>query len=205
MRWSSSGSSTHSYSRSGKHHLHLHLSLNLEGRWGTTDDFTTSFFHLFLLLFCTALWDLVNSRPVHSLVMSSHLFFCRPQATSQPIPSIFSSSSVLHCPLRLGELQASAFPDVVLPPLLLSALSSSPFQGRMKRLFSSSFGSVLSDCCGLPKHNNAKIVAHSKDPMFTFQQRRTNGRWCGNTNILHNSNRTLKNDGCDCFRLEEKK
>ena len=29
-------------------HHHLHLSLNREGRWGTTDDFTTSFFHLSL-------------------------------------------------------------------------------------------------------------------------------------------------------------
>ena len=35
--------------------------------------------------------------------------------------------NVLHCPLGLGELQACPFPDVVFPPLLLSALSSSPF------------------------------------------------------------------------------
>ena len=34
---------------------------------------------------------------------------------------------VLHCPLGLGELQACPFPDVVFPPLSLSALSSSPF------------------------------------------------------------------------------
>ena len=34
---------------------------------------------------------------------------------------------VLHCPLGLGELQACPFPDVVFPPLPLSALSSSPF------------------------------------------------------------------------------
>ena len=33
--------------------------------------------------------------------------------------------SVLHCPLGLGELQAYPFPDIVFPPLLLSALSSS--------------------------------------------------------------------------------
>ena len=26
----------------------------------------------------TALWDLANSRPVHSLMLSSHLFFCLP-------------------------------------------------------------------------------------------------------------------------------
>ena len=34
---------------------------------------------------------------------------------------------VLHCPLGLAELQACPVPDVVSPPLPLSALSSSPF------------------------------------------------------------------------------
>ena len=34
---------------------------------------------------------------------------------------------VLYCPLRLTELQACPFTDVVFPPLPLSALSSSPF------------------------------------------------------------------------------
>ena len=42
------------------HHHHHHQSLNLEGRWGTTDDFATSFLHF--SLFSTALWDLPNSR-----------------------------------------------------------------------------------------------------------------------------------------------
>ena len=51
-----------------------HLSLNRKGRWGTTDDFATSFFRF--SLFSTALWDLPNSRPVHSLMLSSHLFLC---------------------------------------------------------------------------------------------------------------------------------
>ena len=55
---------------------HYHLSLNREGRWGTTDDFATSF--RYFSLFFTALWDLPNSRPVHSLMLSSHLFFCLP-------------------------------------------------------------------------------------------------------------------------------
>ena len=66
------------YSRS--HHLIYPLCAS---RWGTTDDFTTSFLHF--SLFSTAL------------------------------------------ELGLGELQACPFPDVVFPPLLLSALSSSPF------------------------------------------------------------------------------
>ena len=30
------------------------------------------------ILFSTALWDLPNSRPVHSLMLSSHLFLCLP-------------------------------------------------------------------------------------------------------------------------------
>ena len=39
--------------------------------------------------------------------------------------------SLLHCPLRLGELQACQFPDVVFPPLRLSALSSFDSACRM--------------------------------------------------------------------------
>ena len=57
-------------------HYDHHLSLNCESCWGTTDDFTTSF--LLFSLFFTALWDLANSKPVHSLMLSSYLFFCLP-------------------------------------------------------------------------------------------------------------------------------
>ena len=53
-----------------------HLSLNREGCWGIRDDFATSFLHF--SLFSTALWDLLNSRPVHSLMLFSHLFLCLP-------------------------------------------------------------------------------------------------------------------------------
>ena len=42
-----------------------------------------------------------------------------PQMISQPVSSIFP---VLHCPLGLSELRACPFPDVVFPPLPLSAL-----------------------------------------------------------------------------------
>ena len=49
-------------SESYHHHHHHHLSLNREGRWGTTDNFATSFLHL--SVFSTALWDSANSRPV---------------------------------------------------------------------------------------------------------------------------------------------
>ena len=56
--------------------IHHHLSLNREGRWGTTDDFTTSLLHI--SLFSIVYWDLANSRPVHSLMLSFHLPFCLP-------------------------------------------------------------------------------------------------------------------------------
>ena len=65
---------THVYKHETCTHTH-HQSLNREGRWGTADDFATCFLHF--SLFSTALWDLPNSRPVHSL-MSSHLFLCLP-------------------------------------------------------------------------------------------------------------------------------
>ena len=55
-------------------HVHHHPPfLNSGGRWGTTDDFTTSYLHF--SLFSNALLDLANSRPVPSLMLSSqHLF-----------------------------------------------------------------------------------------------------------------------------------
>ena len=54
------------------HYHHHHKYFNSDGRWGTTDDF------LHFPLFSTALCDLANSRPVHSLMLSPHLFFCLP-------------------------------------------------------------------------------------------------------------------------------
>ena len=50
--------------------------------------------------------------------MGHHRWFCNQFSPFFP---------VLHCPLGLAELQACPFPDVVFPPLPLSALSSSPF------------------------------------------------------------------------------
>ena len=43
-------------------------------------NFASSFFSLshHFSLFSTAFWDLANSRPVHSLMPSSHLFLCLP-------------------------------------------------------------------------------------------------------------------------------
>ena len=50
--------------------------VNYEGCWTATDDFTTGFLHF--SLFSTALWDLANSRTVHSLMLSPYLFLCLP-------------------------------------------------------------------------------------------------------------------------------
>ena len=49
-------------------------SLNLGGRWGTTDDVATIPFHPSLS--SAALRESPNPIPVHSLMLSSHLFFC---------------------------------------------------------------------------------------------------------------------------------
>ena len=49
-----------------------YLSCSLADRWGTTVDFKTSFFHSSLFsVFCS----IFRSRPVHSLMLSSHLCY----------------------------------------------------------------------------------------------------------------------------------
>ena len=54
----------------------LFYPITLEGRRGTADEFATIPFHLDL--FSAALVELAKSIPVHSLILSSHLFFCLP-------------------------------------------------------------------------------------------------------------------------------
>ena len=56
--------------------IFLFYPINLEGRRGTTDEFATIPFHF--VLFSAALVELAKSIPVHSLILSSHLFFCLP-------------------------------------------------------------------------------------------------------------------------------
>ena len=51
-----------------------HLSLNREGRWGTTDNFTTSFFQFFSVLHCPLGLGDLQAFPFP--VLSLHLFFC---------------------------------------------------------------------------------------------------------------------------------
>ena len=61
--------------------------------------FTTSF--LSFSLFSTALWDLPNSRPVHFLMLSSHLVLCLPcplpLPNSRPVHSLMLSSHLFLC------------------------------------------------------------------------------------------------------------
>ena len=54
----------------------LFYPITLESHRGTTDEFATIPFHL--VLFSAALFELAKSIPVHSLILSSHLFFCLP-------------------------------------------------------------------------------------------------------------------------------
>ena len=72
--------------------IHHRLSLNREGRWGSTDDFTTSY--LRFSLFSTALWDLANSLPVHSLLLSSHLYLRLP-CLGDKLKFVFSPDVIL--------------------------------------------------------------------------------------------------------------
>ena len=53
-----------------------YLSRNLADRWGTTVDFTTSFLHS--SRFSSLRSTMFHSKPVHSLMFSSHRFFCLP-------------------------------------------------------------------------------------------------------------------------------
>ena len=50
--------------------------ITLEGRRGITDEFATT--HSHLVLFSAALVEPAKSIPVHSLMFSSHVFFCLP-------------------------------------------------------------------------------------------------------------------------------
>ena len=55
------------------HHHHHYISLNREGRWGNR-WFHNQFAPFFPVLHCPL--GLAKSRPVHSLMLSSHLFLC---------------------------------------------------------------------------------------------------------------------------------
>ena len=71
----------------------------------------------FPIYYRTSCSALLSSIPLPRWSLGHHRWFCNQFPPFSP---------VLHCPLGvgLGELQACPFPDVVFPPLPLSALSS---------------------------------------------------------------------------------
>ena len=90
---------------------------------------------MFSLTFCVLLFNqsaaTTKSQQRLSYTLPSHLIYPlttkvvgAPQMILQPVSSIFPCSPL---PSGTAELQACPFPDVVFPPLPLSALSSSPF------------------------------------------------------------------------------
>ena len=58
------------------HEFYLFYPITLEGLPGTTDEFAT--IPLYLVLFSAAPVELAKSIPVHSLILSTYLFFCLP-------------------------------------------------------------------------------------------------------------------------------
>ena len=69
-------------------YIHFHPSLNRGGRWGTTDDFTTSFLH-FSVLHCPLLLGELQACPFPDVVFPS-------------LPVSALSSSPFHCALQDG-------------------------------------------------------------------------------------------------------
>ena len=121
------GGSSKIWALSWYHHHHHHQSLNREGHWGTTDDFATSFLHF--SLFSTALWDLPNSRPVHSLMLSSHIFLCLPcllPPFTVPCKMVLARPDEretwpYHCSLRLFTIIRSSCALVFAQALIIFA------------------------------------------------------------------------------------
>ena len=70
-------------------HHHHHQSLNREGRWGTTDDFATSFLHFFPVLHCPLGLPELQACPF-------------PDVVFPPLPLPALSSSPFHSTLQDG-------------------------------------------------------------------------------------------------------
>ena len=54
--------------KKNRDHYHHHQSLNRKGRWGTTDDFATSFLHFFPVLRCPLGLGELQACPFHDVV-----------------------------------------------------------------------------------------------------------------------------------------
>ena len=86
----------------GSLHL-LHLSHSLADRWGTKDDRATTVLHS--SLFSAFRRASPNFNPVHSVMLSSHLFFCLPLLPLCTVPCriIFASPvDLVLCPYHLS-------------------------------------------------------------------------------------------------------
>ena len=81
----------------------LHLSHSLFDRWGTKDDRATTVLHS--SLFSAFRRASPNFNPVHSVMLSSHLFFCLPlllPPCTVPCRIIFASAvDLVLCPYHL--------------------------------------------------------------------------------------------------------
>ena len=100
------------------------LSLSLADRWGTTVDFTTSFLHS--SRFSAFRSMIFHSRPVHSLMLSSHRFLCLPFRLSPwtvPCRIVLASPDdcvmcLYHFSLRLfTEVRRSSYGPMAFPVL----------------------------------------------------------------------------------------
>ena len=84
--------------------LRYHLSLSLVDRWGTKDDWATTVLHS--SLFSAFRRASPNFKPVHSVTLSSHLFFCLPlllPPCTVPCRIIFASPvDLVMCPYHLS-------------------------------------------------------------------------------------------------------
>ena len=86
------------------HFISLHLSHSLFDRWGTKDDRATTVLHS--SLFSAFRRASPNFNPVHSVMLSSHLFFCLPLLLppyTVPCRIIFASPvDLVLCPYHLS-------------------------------------------------------------------------------------------------------
>ena len=100
-----------------------YLSGSLADRWGTTGDFTTSFLHSSQLSAFRSV--IFHSRPVHSLMLSSHRFLCLPlhlPPWTVPCRIVLASpddraTCPYHFSLRLFTEVRSSYSPMVFPIL----------------------------------------------------------------------------------------
>ena len=87
----------------------------------------TSLSDLIKFSFFNAIFSFQYDKFIIIIIIIIYPLTARVVAPTMILQPVFSIFPVLRCPLGPAELQACPFPAVVFPPLLLSALSSSPF------------------------------------------------------------------------------